>query len=264
MSFCRCFVTFVAILCLWVVGMCVFVVVLCLPEVILCCYNRFLSLCDIFPSFCTRFTNCPIRSISSRGSGLTPLACSVIHSYINLWPSICPGPRPESGPCTSTTDSGCYLPVLVDSQKIFCVYNRTGPDVEVEWSDSNVGQTWGQGSRHILSQKRTQISGRLPVVVQHQRSDRVQNRGQSSLRVRDERIYSEGGQHLTPALTWSTTSCSPMINQRNELVWRKHRLSPRDQLLYFVDLPPCPLLQPALALCSLYSAQQLLFFIVVQ
>lgn len=66
----------------------------------------------------------------------------------------------------------------------------------------------------------------------------VQNRGQSSLTLRDERLCSGGGQQ--PCLAWFTTSWSPAINQRNVLVWRKHGLLPRDKL-FTSDVPPCPL-----------------------
>ena len=75
----------------------------------------------------------------------------------------------------------------------------------------------------------------------------------------ETRVCSHGGQHLTAALIWSTTSCSPMINQRDVQVWRRFGLSPRR------DISPCPLLQPpqaAAAAAAASSAQQLILTVV--
>ena len=89
-------------------------------------------------------------------------------------------------------------------------------------------------------------------------SIRVQNRGQSSLwAVRG------GGRHFPAALTWSTTSCStPAVNQRNVLVWRKHRISPAQTscgTLWTSSLPVlCCSLSRLLSASQLYSTLPML------
>lgn len=55
-------------------------------------------------------------------------------------------------------------------------------------------------------------------------------------------LRSHAGQRLTAALTWSTSSCSLMINQRNVQVRRKHTLPPtplRQAPFIFYFRPPC-------------------------
>lgn len=114
------------------------------------------------------------------------------------------------------------------------------------WTDFFLRHTWNccyrlYSVKHVYTTFPMTVARQPVVLYVHWSEIRTVDRAHS-----DQSLCTDGGQHNTAALTWSTTSCSPVINQRNVLVWRKHRLSPETSFYFFnLNIRPCPLLQPA-------------------